>query len=208
MLDLKIFPNTVTALVSGSSSQPYKIKVSIKSLDPKIEKRLMEKSRASLDSMQALLSGEFPADLKEEFFKQGTGLFPTPKEIELDCSCPDWAEMCKHVAAALYGTAVRLDEKPELFFTLRGMQINDFVGKMVRQESAKMLKKANVKSERVLSSEDADVSELFGIAMDGGTYKIDIPKPGTIKTKKPPAQKKIVTKKSGKIGVAKKKKAR
>ncbi len=169
VLDLKIAPNMVTALVSGSSAQPYKIKIGIKSLDKKIEKSLMEKSRASLASMQSLLSGEFPADIKEEFFKQGKGLFPSPKEIDLDCSCPDWAEMCKHVAAALYGTAARLDEKPELFFVLRGINMNDFVGKMVKQESDKMLKKAKAKTKRVLTGDSQDVSALFGIQMDSAS---------------------------------------
>jgi uncharacterized Zn finger protein len=166
VLDLKITPNTIAALVSGSRPQPYKIEVSIKSLEKKVEKALMEKSQASLDSMQSLLSGEFPTDLKEEFFMQGTGLFPSPKEIKLDCSCPDWADMCKHVAAALYGTAVRLDEKPELFFTLRGIKIDDFVGKMVKQESEKILKKAKQKSVRAIATDDGEMSALFGITMD------------------------------------------
>jgi len=112
----------------------------------------MEKSRASLDSMQALLSGEFPSDLKDRFFKQGTGLFPSPKEIKLHCSCPDWADMCKHVAAALYGTAVRLDEKPELFFVLRGIKIDDFVGKMVKREQSKMLTRGPKRKPPVLST--------------------------------------------------------
>jgi len=166
VLDLKITPNTIVALVSGSRPQPYKIEVGIKSIEKKVEKSLMEKSQASLDSMQSLLSGEFPTDLKEEFFKQGTGLFPSPKEIKLDCSCPDWADMCKHVAAALYGTAVRLDEKPELFFTLRGIKVDDFVGKMVKQESEKILKKAKQKSVRAITTDDGEMSALFGITMD------------------------------------------
>jgi uncharacterized Zn finger protein len=172
VLDLKITPNTITALVSGSRPQPYKIEVGIKSLEKQVEKTLMEKSRASLDSMQSLLSGEFPQDLKEEFFRQGTGLFPSPKEIKLDCSCPDWADMCKHVAAALYGTAARLDEKPELFFTLRGIKIDDFVGKMVKQESRKILQKAKQTSVRAIDSNDTEMSELFGITMDNAGPKV------------------------------------
>jgi len=179
VLDLKIGPNTITALVSGSHSTPYSIKITIKPLEKKIEKELMTASRASLDSMQSLLSGEFPTDLKDAFFKQGTGLFPTPKEIKLDCSCPDWAEMCKHVAAALYGVSVRLDEKPELFFVLRGIKVDDFVGKIVKRESEKMLKRAAKKSDRALDADAADLSELFGIEVE----------PTLAKTKKRPATK-------------------
>jgi len=167
VLDLKIARNEVTALVAGSRPQPYKITIGIESLDKKVEHALLAKSRTSLDSMQALLSGQFPADLQEEFFKQGTGLFPTPREITLDCSCPDWADMCKHVAAALYGVAVRLDQKPELFFVLRGIEIKDFVGEMVKTESRKMLRKAQAKTERTIAGDEAGLSALFGIEMDG-----------------------------------------
>lgn len=166
VFDLKIGQNSISALVSGSDPRPYTIKIAINPLGEKIEKSLMAASRASLDSMQSLLSGEFPPDLKETFFRQGTGLFPTPKEIKLDCSCPDYAEMCKHVAAALYGVAVRLDEKPELFFVLRGIKVDDFVGKMVKRESEKMLKRAAKKSDRALDGDAGDLSELFGIEVE------------------------------------------
>lgn len=172
VLDLKIGPNTITALVSGSRSTPYSIKIAIKPLEENNEKALMAASRASLDSMQSLLSGEFPPDIKEAFFKQGTGLFPTPKEIKLDCSCPDWAEMCKHVAAALYGVSVRLDEKPELFFVLRGIKVDEFVGTLVKRESEKMLKRAAKKSDRALGADAEDLSELFGIEVDSAPEKI------------------------------------
>jgi len=167
VLDLKIVATTITAVVAGSRPKPYDITIKIKPLARKVEQALMAKSRAALDSMQSLLSGEFPAELKESFLLKGTGLFPSPKEIEFSCSCPDWASMCKHVAAALYGTAVRLDEKPELFFALRGIKIDDFVGKMVKRESEKMLRKAEFKSSRVIKAGEGDLSKLFGIAMDG-----------------------------------------
>lgn len=178
VLDLKIAANSITALVSGSRATPYKVAIKIKPLDKKVEQALMEKSRTSLDSMQALLSGKFPAELKESFIEKGTGLFPSPQEIEMSCSCPDWAAMCKHVAATLYGTAVRLDEKPELFFILRGIKIADFVGKMIKLESEKMLKKAKTRGARVIEAKDDDISKLFGIAMDAG--KVPDDKPETV----------------------------
>jgi len=168
VLDLKIAANKITALVAGSRPKPYEISIAIKPLNKKVSQALMEKSRSSLDSMQALLSGEFPAELKESFLEKGLGLFPAPREIEFSCSCPDWASMCKHVAATLYGTAARLDEKPELFFVLRGVKIDEFVGKMVKRESEKMLKKAGVRSKRIIKAQDDDISRLFGINLAGG----------------------------------------
>ena len=167
VLDLKIAANTVIAIVAGSRPKPYDVTIRIKPLGKKVEQALMTRSRTALDSMQSLLSGEFPAELKESFLEKGKGLFPSPQEIAFSCSCPDWASMCKHVAAALYGTAVRLDERPELFFVLRGIRIDDFVGQIVKRESEKMLHKAESKSGRVIEADGGDLSKLFGIAMDG-----------------------------------------
>jgi uncharacterized Zn finger protein len=169
VLDLKITSNLITAVVSGSRPQPYRIEIRIKQLNQRNEQALMKKSRSSLDSMQSLLSGEFPSDLKGVFLAEGTGLFPAPSEIEFSCSCPDWASMCKHVAAALYGTAVRLDEKPELFFVLRGVQISSFVGEVVKHETRKLLKTAEARSERVLTGDEEELSRLFGIVMEKKT---------------------------------------
>jgi uncharacterized Zn finger protein len=207
VLDLKISANTITALVAGSRSQPYKIAITIKPLEKKAEKSLMAKSRASLDSLQSLLSGEFPTDLKEEFFKQGSGLFPSPKEIALDCSCPDWADMCKHVAAALYGAAARLDEKPELFFVLRGIKIDDFVGTMVKAESRKMLKKAATKSSRTIIAKDNELADLFGIELGSAEIvdkKLPVKKPARKATESVKSKKAAPVGKIAKVKPAKK----
>jgi len=207
ILDLKVDANMITALVSGSSSTPYKINIAIRSLNKSVEAELMKKSRESLHSMHSLLSGEFPSELKELFFKQGSGLFPSPNEIKLDCTCPDWATMCKHVAAALYGVAVRLDEKPELFFTLRGIDINRFVVTVAKEESAKLLQKASVKSNRVLFTDESgdDMAELFGIAIDSTDENADSESESGEK-KKINSVKMDKKKASGKLSVKKKSK--
>lgn len=189
VLDLRVFPGTINALVAGSRSTPYKVAVSITALGKKRLTTLQEKSRSSLDSLQLLLNGEFPADLKNNFFKQGSGLFPEPNEIKLNCSCPDWAEMCKHVAAALYGVAARLDEKPELFFLLRGIDINSFIGKAIADEGKKIAKKAAKKTARTLSLDTTQTETLFGISLETHGDKT---KSVTPKIRKPPARKKTV----------------
>lgn len=169
VLDLKITPGSIGAMVSGSRSRPYSVEIGIKPLPKKVESSLIKKSCSSLHSMHDLLAGKFPEALKEEFFKRDDGLFPSPGEIELGCSCPDWAEMCKHVAAVLYGVAARLDKRPELFFVLRTIEIEQFVGKAITRESKSMLKRAAVQSERVIAADDADMAEMFGIEMDPGS---------------------------------------
>ncbi|MBN1983423.1 MAG: hypothetical protein JW795_17940 [Chitinivibrionales bacterium] len=166
VIDLKIRPNQIHSLVMGSEPRPYTVKIVIESLQAKCKKALIEQSRTSLDSLQSLLSGAFPEELQDSFFKQGTGLFPSPKEIKLSCSCPDIASMCKHVAAAMYGVAARLDQKPELFFLLRGIEMNEFIGDMVRKESKKMVARAKTKSSRTIEVQRDELSAMFGIAME------------------------------------------
>ncbi len=117
--------------------------------------------------MQELIEGKFPKTLTELFTAHGKGLFPAPKEIKLNCSCPDSARMCKHVAAALYGVGARLDDNPVLFFELRNINIDDIISLAVSKESTKLLEKSKTRSARVI--EEDDVSEMFGIQMDMGT---------------------------------------
>lgn len=102
--------------------------------------------------------------LAELFTVQEKGLFPSPKEISLNCSCPDWAYMCKHIAAVLYGVGARLDENPELFFVLRNVNIDQLVSKAIAENTETLLKKSAKKSKRVI--ENDDIADMFGIDMD------------------------------------------
>ncbi|MBI5184973.1 MAG: hypothetical protein HZA01_04515 [Nitrospinae bacterium] len=167
VLDLQIAPGEVKTLVQGSQSKPYSIVIRIKSIPKDIWKRIKAACEGKLESMHELLMGEFPKTLGEIFMEKGAGLFPAPKEIEFSCSCPDWASMCKHVAASLYGVGARLDEDPSLFFKLRNANIGDLAAQAVEDRTKKLLKKAETKSARVL--EDSGLSELFGIEMEEET---------------------------------------
>jgi uncharacterized Zn finger protein len=93
------------------------------------------------------------------------GMFPSPKEIHLDCSCPDWADMCKHVAAVLYGVGAKLDHSPEMIFTLRGVDKLDLVGHAVK--GGQLLKKASRK--KAVKIADSEISDVFGIEIDSGS---------------------------------------
>lgn len=96
----------------------------------------------------------------ERICRQKTGLFPAPTEIRFSCSCPDWASMCKHVAAVFYGIGARLDLQPELLFQLRRVDEKDLVAKAAR---GLPLSKKGPAGDKVLA--DADLSELFGLEM-------------------------------------------
>lgn len=208
VLDLKIDPGRVEALVQGTSSKPYSVSIKIKALNKKVWQEIKAACGGKLDSLQELLAGKFPKALGEIFTSQGKGLFPSPKEIDFSCSCPDWAYMCKHVAATLYGTGARLDEEPELFFNLRKLKMKDLITQAVEDKTHKLLKKAKKKTSRVIA--ESDVADLFGIDMEHtaapGKKSAKSPKK-TSQRKKAPARAAGKTKPGSKTGKPKKKAA-
>ena len=112
----------------------------------------------SVGSLVELLQGKLSKNVMERVCREADGLFPAPSEIRMSCSCPDWADMCKHVAATLYGVGARLDSDPDVLFALRGVDRAELVSNvgadlpLTRTASA---------SDRVLA--DDDVAALFGI---------------------------------------------
>ncbi len=164
VLDLQIEPGKVTSLVQGSRGSPYKVEINIKSISKAVWKQIQSASASELASLQQLLEGRFPKALGEIFTAKGQGLFPSPNEIGFTCSCPDWASMCKHVAATLYGIGTRLDEDPGLFFILRKAGVDDLISQTVRDRSRKLLKQARRKTSRVI--EDTNLEDIFGIDLE------------------------------------------
>lgn len=161
VLDLQISQGKVSALVQGSESKPYQINVTIRPFARDVWETITKDCAGKIDSLQELIEGKFPKALSALFTAKGKGLFPAPREITLQCSCPDGAKMCKHVAAALYGVGARLDDDPTLFFVLRGVKVESLISETIHQKSASLLEKSKTKSRRVLK--DADVSDVFGI---------------------------------------------
>ncbi len=178
VLDLQIRTGEVRALVQGTRSQPYAVNIEIQKLAPRRWEDVKSACAGRLASLPELLAGKFPRDLGEIFMASGQGLFPEPQEIRFSCSCPDWAYMCKHVAAALYGIGARLDNDPGLFFTLRGIEVRELITAAVTDTTKEFLKKAGRQSRRVLIG--VDLSEVFGIDLDDGTGDAPpTPQPGT-----------------------------
>src|SRR6516164_8043296 len=117
VIDLQIAPGEIKALVSGS--QIYKVKVKVAPVGKARWKSICKDCAGAIDSLIELLQGRFSMGVMERVCRQITGLFPSPDEIHLSCSCPDWADMGKRVAAVLYGIGARLDQRPDLLFVLR-----------------------------------------------------------------------------------------
>ncbi len=161
VLDLKITKGSVDAKVQGSGSKPYEVKIKIDALNDKKWEQVTAICNHRIDSLEQLVEGKFPKELEVLFTEKNYGMFPSPKEIHFDCSCPDWASMCKHVAAVLYGVGARLDKDPMLFFELRNLDSQELVRKSMELKLESMLKNAGEKSKREIP--DEDLSDLFGL---------------------------------------------
>jgi len=158
VLDLQIAPRAVQALVSGS--EIYQVTVRVSPVPKARWKSICTDCSGAIDSLVELLQGRFSKGVMTRICQQKTGLFPAPAEIELSCSCPDWASMCKHVAAVLYGIGARLDDQPELLFRLREVAEGDLIAKAGGGLS---LSKAGPAPDKLLPAEG--LSELFGLEM-------------------------------------------
>ena len=160
VIDLQIERGRVRALVSGSSL--YDVEVEIRPLARKRWGAIKSQCAGKIDSMVELLQGAISRGVMEVVTRRGEGLFPVPRDISLRCSCPDWATMCKHVAAVLYGVGARLDHEPEMLFTLRGVEPAELIaaavtdGPTTRKSGGRRLLKTD------------DMSTVFGIDLDTG----------------------------------------
>jgi uncharacterized Zn finger protein len=127
--DLEVEPGRVTARVTGSRATPYKVTLRIVPLEGAAwEKAIGEMARQARFAAE-LLAGQMPQEIDNAFRAAGRSLFPaTEKDLQTDCSCPDWANPCKHVAATHYVLGEALDEDPFLLFELRGRGKEDVLG--------------------------------------------------------------------------------
>ncbi len=190
VVDLKIARGEIAAMVSGS--EIYHVRIAIAAASQPVWKALCQDCAGSIDSLVELLQGRFSKGVMERVCLPGKGLFPSPKEIELSCSCPDWADMCKHVAAVLYGVGARLDARPELLFTLRGVDQAELVAKA--GEGLPLAKKP-ASSKRVMPG--GDLGAMFGLEMaeTGGEAGAPAPKaPAKKGLKEPTARTKMPAK--------------
>src|SRR5256714_5414180 len=119
VVDLQIAKGEVAAMVAGSDL--YKIKIAIAPVKNARWKAICRDCAGSIDSLVELLQGRLAKGVMDRVCRRAAAWFRRPGEIKLNCSCPDWAGMCKHVAAVLYGVGARLDEAPRLLFVLRGV---------------------------------------------------------------------------------------
>ncbi|MDA0765875.1 MAG: SWIM zinc finger family protein [Verrucomicrobia bacterium] len=202
---LAIGKGQVIAMVSGS--ELYNVRVTIVPLAAQPWEKVKENCTGQVSSVLELLQGKLSASVMGIVTDQKTGLFPTPREISFDCDCPDYADMCKHIAAVLYGVGARLDHQPDLLFTLRGVDHQE----LITADVAVADNTPKIGGRRRISS--AVLADVFGIELseDRPTprkpAKKAVKKTGKPSAKKPAttAVKKAATKKIAKRNVPKEK---
>jgi uncharacterized Zn finger protein len=158
VIDLRIEKGKIQALVSGSDL--YTVTIAIKPLPASAWQALKKACAGQIASLLELLQGKLSGGVLKIITDPKNGLFPKPGEISLNCSCPDWANLCKHVAATLYGVGARLDHRPELFFLLRGVDHRELIA-----DAGKAVAIADTAVAADTLEADA-IADVFGIGID------------------------------------------
>ncbi len=156
---LEVKQGEIVAKVSGS--ELYEIHIEIETLPAKKWAAIKSRCAGQVGSLIELLQGKLSSHVMQVVTDRKEGLFPLPGEISLKCSCPDWAVMCKHVAAVLYGVGARLDQKPELLFKLRGVDHEELIA--ADAEAAVSAATSRGKSKRL---DGGELGAVFGIDLD------------------------------------------
>ncbi len=193
VVDLQIEGGTIGALVNGSEF--YKVEIAISPLSDEQWEKIKAQCAGKIDSLVELLQGAISQGVMQVVTQPGQGLFPLPAEITYQCSCPDWAGLCKHIAASLYGVGARLDKEPEMLFALRGVRPDEMIS--LALEAPPPIKKS---SRRILNSED--VASVFGFHFEDApsslskksATKCSEAKSESKKTQKPAGRKKSTKK--------------
>ena len=203
VVHLEIQPGRISALVSGS--ELYSVEITISSLPDPHWKCVKGQCAGQIGSLVELLQGRLSRSVMDVVTQRGGGLFPKPAEIKMKCSCPDWAGMCKHVAAVMYGVGARLDDKPELLFLLRKVDHLELIAGAV--DSAPVVDAGKSRGKKTIAA--GDLADVFGIEMAEAETPTEappaIPRRTPAKSRVPAAKK--VSKKKPNQAVAKSKKS-
>ncbi|MCX6929531.1 MAG: SWIM zinc finger family protein [Verrucomicrobia bacterium] len=188
VVHLDIRAGEIEATVSGS--ELYKVNISIAPAPKARWKALCHDCSGAIGSLVELLRGRFSDHVMGIITRKETGLFPAPAEIKLKCSCPDWATMCKHVAAVLYGVGARLDQSPELLFALRSVNHEELI-----TQAATATDLAGKTTSAGPELAESEIGAVFGIELDSETAKpapapvVPAPAKARRKAKKPAPRK-------------------
>src|SRR6266702_5452362 len=166
VLSIDVEPGLVKAKVQGSRPKPYNVKIQLRPLSAQDWDQATTATAAQAIFAAKLVAGEMPTDIEEAFSAVHVSLFPTAlKDLETDCSCPDWANPCKHIAAVYYLLAERFDEDPFLIFKLRGRTKEQII-EALRERRAETLTEESASPSAEASSTVEDDSPPLEESLD------------------------------------------
>jgi uncharacterized Zn finger protein len=193
VLDLDIGEGRIAALVVGSRPRPYEVEIRIKPVGKTYWSRLKTLCAGEIGSLIELLEGRLSDRVMGIVTDRAQGLFPKPGEIEMSCSCPDWATMCKHVAAVMYGVGARLDAQPELLFTLRNVEHGELIAAAVDLGIPQ-------RGTRRKTIGEEDLSSVFGIELTETLRQPPARKKRAVAEPKAPAKRRSAVKSKARTG--------
>ena len=197
VIDLQIAPGKITAMIMGSTL--YHGSITIAPLKPARWQAIKAECAGKIDSLVGLLQGRLSDAVMRVITDRETGLFPAPAEIKLECSCPDWADLCKHLAAVLYGVGARLDTQPELLFVLRGVDHLELISAAAEAPAL-----ADAAAAGAAGMDAAQMADVFGIEIEptaaASTVKPAATKPAAAAAKRKTKSKKLTPPKAGGVG--------
>lgn len=200
VMDLEIQQGEITSTVMGSDL--YEVRITIKPLTTKRWTDLKEECTGRIGSLVELLGGKLNDHILQQVTDPTGGLFPAPREILITCSCPDYAGLCKHAAATLYGVSCRLDDDPSLFFKLRGVDAAELIGTSA-VDAVQALTAVDAGSQEGVIGE-ADLSDVFGIDLGNLEIPDGLLDASPTPAEDAPPKKKVAAKKTASKKVAKK----
>ena len=180
VLSIEETKDGITSRVQGSQRSPYKIKIQIASLtDAQWEKVIDALAEQAIFTAQ-LLAGEMPQEIEQAFESAKVSLFPSQRnDLKTDCSCPDYSNPCKHIAAAHYILGERFDEDPFLIFRLRGRTQEQVMQELRKRRAGadEIIEEDEEDTETIISLEDC-ISNYWdlGASLEGFSVSIRSPK--------------------------------
>lgn len=189
VMHLEVRSGEILAIVSGSSL--YEVLISIAPVSKAKWNAICNVCAGGVGSLVELLQAKLSSSVMAHISDRKNGLFPAPSEIKIQCSCPDYAGLCKHAAATLYGVGNRLDLQPELLFQLRSVDAADLITHAAGSELLQSASTAGGSPE----IDESDLSSIFGIEMESSPSKTPETR-AMAKKKKPASAKKAAPRKS------------
>jgi uncharacterized Zn finger protein len=167
VLNIDITPGRVESRVQGSRPKPYNVEIEIKPLSNKEWNKVADAMASQAIFAAKLLSGEMPQDIEEAFKQAGVNLFPASRgDLKTECSCPDWSNPCKHIAAVYYLLGEQFDADPFLIFRLRGKSKDDIMTLLRARRSAPEQAAAETRRKRRTKAEPDEAEQAIPLKDD------------------------------------------